>query len=233
MKAALLVTADAGLRSRLLRELGDRSVFTEPGEAEALRMLRTTEVDLVFVDVMPPVRRLTHFIARTRQLSPAVVVVCLYPTEGLAPEDQEALEAADFLLGKPFTAHDLALVIRQAEEKQGLLREVSALRAQRPATGQAIADAVNGAPELAGPASAPVLKELAKALSAGFDLRRVLDLFLDAVSEMLKPSRCALLLAEGGEFRIRAYRGLAPYVVESVRLSAESGLPLWLQAQGA
>ncbi len=234
MKAALLVTEDAALRSRLLRELGNCSVFTKPGEEEALRMLRTTEVDLVLVDVWPPVRWLTRFIARTRQLSPSAVVVCLHPTEGLSPEDREALEAADFLLRKPFSAHDLALVIRQAEEKQGLLREVSALREQRSVPGQAIAEAMNGTPEGVDPALAPVVKELAKALSAGFDLSRVLDLFLGAVAEMVKPSRAALLLADqtGSSFKIWAHRGLAPYLVESVRLQADAGLPLWLQSQG-
>lgn len=234
MSAALLVTVDDGLRSRLLRELGNRSVFTEPGESEALRTLRTTAVDLVLLDVIPPARRLTHLIARIRQLSPSAVVVCFYQTEGLTPEDLEALEVVDFLLRKPFTAHDLTLVIRQAEEKHGLLLEVSALRVQRPATGQATAETANGTPELADPALAQVVKEFAKALAAGFDLPRVLDLFLEAVSEMLRPSRCALLLAESGgaEFRIRAHRGLAPHIVDGVRLPVDGGLALWLQAQG-
>ncbi|MFQ5831039.1 MAG: GAF domain-containing protein, partial [Candidatus Methylomirabilia bacterium] len=51
---------------------------------------------------------------------------------------------------------------------------------------------------------------------------------------LLRPSRCALLLADraGADFWIRAHRGLAPHVVESIRLPADSGLPLWLQSQG-
>jgi len=234
VKPALVVTADADLRSRLLRELGDRSVFTEPEEEKALRLLRATEVDLVLVDVMPPVRRLTHFIARTRQFSPLAVVVCLSQIEGLTPEDREALEAADFLLQKPFSAHDLDHVIRQAEEKHALLAEVAALRALRSASSQASAERISAAPEVASPALAPVVREFAKALSAGFDLPRVLNLFLDAVAEMVKPSRAALLLADetGTSFTIRAHRGLAPYLVNSARLSAEGGLPLWLQTQG-
>ncbi|MBI4240741.1 MAG: GAF domain-containing protein [Candidatus Rokubacteria bacterium] len=233
MKTALVVTADANLRARLLRALGARSVFTEAGEEEALRTLRTTQVDLVIADIVPPVRRLTHFIAHTRQLSPVGVVVCLCPAEGLRAEDEEALEAADFLLRKPFTSQELARVIRQADEKHGLVLELSALRTQRPATPQTVGETLNGASEMAGPVLAPVVKEFARALSAGFDLPRALDLFLDAVSEALKPSRCALLLAEGdgAEFRIRAHRGLARSVANSVRLPADGGLALWLQAQ--
>lgn len=234
MRAALLVTADAGLRFRILRELETHSVFTEPGEEEALRTLRSVEVDLLILDFVPPVRRLTHFIARVRQLSPSAVVVCLYPAEGLSLEDREALETADFLLRKPFTAHDLVAVIRQAEEKQRLMLEVSALRAQLPTTGPTIVEAPTGTPDMPGPALAPVVKEFAKALSAGFYLPRVLDLFLDALVEMVKPSRAGLLLADetGTTFRIRSHRGLAPNLVESVRLGADSGLPLWLHAQG-
>src|SRR5262249_136895 len=71
-------------------------------------------------------------------------------------------------------------------------------------------------------------------LSAGFDLPRVLDLFLDAVAELTQPSRSAILIADqvGRAYRVGAYRGLAPHVVDSVSLPADSGLPLWLTAQG-
>jgi signal transduction histidine kinase len=234
MKAALVVSLDDALRSRVIRELEDHSVFIEVGAEGALRTLRTTEMDLVLVDVMPPIRGLSQFIARTRHLSPSAVVVCLYPGEGLTPEDREALEAADFLLAKPFTRDDLALILRQAHEKQGLLLEVSALRARPPVTGRALLDGAKALSEAASPGPAPVLKQVAKALSAGFDLPRLLDLFLEAVGEMVKPSRSALLLADeaGSSFTVRGHRGLAPHVVASARLSAESGLPFWLQTQG-
>jgi PAS domain S-box-containing protein len=79
-----------------------------------------------------------------------------------------------------------------------------------------------------------VAKEFAKALAAGFDLPRVIDLFLDAVSELARPSRSAILLAEDEhrQYRVRASRGLARHIVESVSLPADSGLPLWLMAEG-
>jgi nitrogen fixation/metabolism regulation signal transduction histidine kinase len=124
-------------------------------------------------------------------------------------------------------------VLRQVEEKLLLLQEVTALRASRIT--QEPAGVANGAPESAGgEAVGQVIKELAKALSAGFDLPRVLDLFLDAVAEMAQPSRSAILIADqvGLAYRVGAYRGLAPHVVESVSLPADSGLPLWLAAQG-
>ena len=62
----------------------------------------------------------------------------------------------------------------------------------------------------------------------------MLELFLDAVSELVRPSRSAILLSEDEhrQYRVRASRGLAPVVVESVSLPADSGLPLWLMAEG-
>ena len=77
-------------------------------------------------------------------------------------------------------------------------------------------------------------KEFAKALAAGFDLPRVLDQFLDGVAELVRPSRAAILLAdpESHLYRVAAYRGLAPHVVESLTLAADSGLPLWLATEG-
>src|SRR5882762_10094196 len=47
-------------------------------------------------------------------------------------------------------------------------------------------------------------------------------------------SRMAVLMpdTDGREFRIAAHRGLAPQIVQSVRLPAAEGLPRWLAAQG-
>ncbi len=83
-------------------------------------------------------------------------------------------------------------------------------------------------------ALARVLKAFSRVFAAGFDLRRVLDTFLEAIGDVVRPTRVAVLLPEvdGREFRIAAHRGLAPQIVQSVRLPAAEGLPRWLAAQG-
>src|SRR2546422_957545 len=83
-------------------------------------------------------------------------------------------------------------------------------------------------------ALARVLKAFSRVFAAGFDLRRVLDTFLEAIGDVVRPTRVAVLLpeADGREFRIAAHRGLAPQIVHSVRLPAAEGLPRWLAAQG-
>jgi signal transduction histidine kinase len=235
VRTVLLVSEDEGLNSRLLRALPDCSVFPASTDEEALRTLRLTEVDLVLKQVAKPVRDLGGFIAKARQLRPTVVVVCILPTEGLAPADEAETEAADFAVLHPFTTQHLHAVLRQADEKLRLLQEVAAFRhARRPMGPEPFIDEVEGSVDASSRELNQVAKEFAKALAAGFDLPRVLDLFLDAVSELARPSRSAILLVEDEhrQYRVRASRGLAPHLVESVSLPADSGLPFWLMAEG-
>ena len=128
MRTALIVTADEGVRARLLRALEDRSVFSAASDDDALKTLRLTDVDLIVKDAETPRRDLPAFLARARQLSPSAVVICLLPDEHGLPDDDDLFESADFLLRRPFSPRDVATVLRQAEDKQRLMVEVSALR---------------------------------------------------------------------------------------------------------
>jgi nitrogen-specific signal transduction histidine kinase len=235
VKTVLLVSVSDGLRPRLMRGLEDSySVFTAASDDEALRTLRLTQMELIVKEATPPYKKLASFIASVRHICPSAVVVCVLAPGSGASDEESAAESADFVLLEPFTSRQLQSLLRQADEKLGLLQELAALRAARRA-------GVEGAPEELGP-SAPasshaltqMAKEFAKALAAGFDLPRVLDQFLDGVAELVRPSRSAILLAdpETRHYRVGAYRGLAPHVVDSLTLSADSGLPLWLATEG-
>jgi len=234
VRTVLLVSEDDALGARLLRVLSDCSIFPSRTDDDALRTLRLTEVDLILKQVAGPPGDLETFIAKARQLRPTAVIVCILPADGLTPDDELAVEGADFALLQPFTTPHLRGVLRQADEKLLLLQEVAALRtARRPMALDTLTEDAD-APEASARDLTQVAREFAKALAAGFDLPRVLDLFLDAVSELARPSRSAILLAEDEhrQYRVRASRGLAPHLVDSVSLSADSGLPLWLMTEG-
>jgi len=234
VRTVLLVSEDDALGARLLRVLTDCSIFPSRTDDDALRTLRLTEVDLILKQVAGPPGDLETFIAKARQLRPTAVIVCILPADGLTPDDELAVEGADFALLQPFTTPHLRGVLRQADEKLLLLQEVAALRtARRPMALDTLTEDAD-APEASARDLTQVAREFAKALAAGFDLPRVLDLFLDAVSELARPSRSAILLAEDEhrQYRVRASRGLAPHLVDSVSLSADSGLPLWLMTEG-
>ena len=234
MRTVLLVSPDEALRTQLVRALGDRSVFFAASDDEALKTLRVTQVEAIVKDAFAPLREVPRFIARARHVCPSAVVICVLPAGESSEDDESAAEAADFVLLQPFTSRHLQDIVRQAEEKLRLLEEVAAFRSSRgAASGNGHEGSILGL-EASSHALTQVAKEFAKALAAGFDLPRVLDLFLDAVAEMVRPSRSAILLADqhGRQYRVGAFRGLVPHVVEALTLAADSGLPLWLAAEG-
>ena len=209
-------------------------MFTAASDDEALRTLRLTEMELIVKEIVGPSRDLTAFIASARHLCPTSVVVCIMTPGADTVDGESEAEAADFVLLEPFTSRQLQSLLKQADDKLHLLQEVAALRAARnPAAPGALESLVDGPPP-SPQAATQMAKEFAKALAAGFDLPRVLDQFLDGVGEMARPSRAAILLAgpESHLYRVAAYRGLAPHVVESLTLAADSGLPLWLATEG-
>jgi len=230
----LLVSPDEALRAQLVRALGDRSVFFAASDDEALKTLRVTQVEAIVKDAFAPLREVPRFIARARHVCPSAVVICVLPAGESSEDDESAAEAADFVLLQPFTSRHLQDIVRQAEEKLRLLEEVAAFRSSRgAASGNGHEGSILGL-EASSHALTQVAKEFAKALAAGFDLPRVLNLFLDAVAEMVRPSRSAILLADqhGRQYRVGAFRGLVPHVVEALTLPADTGLPLWLAAEG-
>ena len=234
MKTVLLVSASDALRPRLLRALEDTSVFSAATDEEALRTLRLTEMELILKEAAPPFRNLSSFITRVRHLVPTAVIVCVLGPGAVPSDDEGAAEAADFVLLQPFTSRHLQSVLKQAEDKLRLLQEVAALRASRRPMTESGHDEPATSPTASAHALTQMVKEFAKALAAGFDLPRVLDQFLDGVAELVRPGRAAILLADGEtrHYRVRAYRGLAPHVVDSLTLAADSGLPLWLATEG-
>lgn len=225
MNTVLLVTPDDALRARLLDALDDYSAFIAQSDAEALKIVRLIDIDLVVRDSVGLPRGLEAFVASVKEITPAALTVAIGPGE-------DESELTDFTLATGFSRRDLDGVLRQAQDKGRLEREVASLRASA-APGPLVPLAGPDEP-WEGAALARVLKEFARAFAAGFDLRRALDMFLDAIGELVRPTRTALLLpdADAREYRIVAHRGLAPQIVESVRLPGAAGLARWLAAQG-
>jgi nitrogen-specific signal transduction histidine kinase len=222
MKTVLLLVTDGRLRTRVLRVLDGYSVFEAQTETEALKILRVTDIDVV-VRETGPARGLDVSVGRIRDIAPTAQVVAV------GPHDEEA-KRADFVVDPASGDHELEATMRHAADKRRTAREIAALRSQP-------APPVRSPASLEAPFEAQaltrVLREFTRAFSGRFDLAQALDLFLDAVAELVRPTRLALLLPDQQSevYRIRASRGLAPQLVESVRLSPGEGLPGWLAAQ--
>ncbi len=226
MNTVLVVTSDDALRTRLLRGLSGFTIFDAASDSDALKTLRLVEIDLVLRDSAGPAGALSTFVSSARDVAPSALVVAV----GAAGEEEAD---ADFIVPDGFTARELDAVLRHAIEKQRLIREIKLLRAPSAAPAAAAQGALDDTSWDNG-ALARVLKAFSRVFAAGFDLKRVLDTFLEAIGDVVRPTRIAVLLpeADGREFRIVAHRGLARQIVQSVRLSATGGLPRWLVSQG-
>jgi len=223
MKTVLLVTADSALRTRLLRAFPDASVFVAQSDGEAMKTLRLVEVELIFRDSRGPGQTLESFAGRAREAAPTALLVAV-------GAGQDEIEAADFSLSASFTQRDFEIAMRQLLDRQRLQQELAALRAPTaPASAAVSADSTREPDGLA-----RILKEFSRVFAAGFDLPRVLEMVLDAIGELLRPTRSALLMldADGQSYRVRAHRGLLPQVVAAARLSATHGLGHLLARQG-
>lgn len=75
---------------------------------------------------------------------------------------------------------------------------------------------------------------ISRAFTASLDLDRLINLFLNAIEEMMGVSRLSLLLHEedSGVFSIKASRGIHPAIADRFHLLPESGLILWLSSKG-
>ena len=227
MNTVLIVTLDDALRARLLRGLGGFTIFEAPSDPEALKTLRLVEIDLVLRDSAGPAGALSTFVSGARDVAPSALVVAV----GAAGEEEAA---ADFMVPDGFTTRELDAVLRHALEKQRLVREIKMLRTPSSAPHTPTRGGAGEETSWDNAALARVLKAFSRVFAAGFDLRRVLDTFLEAIGDVVRPTRVAVLLpdADAREFRIAAHRGLAPQIVQSVRLPAGEGLPRWLASQG-
>jgi nitrogen-specific signal transduction histidine kinase len=225
MNTVLVVVPDEALRTRLISGMRDHSVFVAQNDAEALKTLRLIDVDVILCGGPGLPQDLESFIARAREASPSALTVAIG-----APGDETA--AADFSLPLTFGQRELEGALRQVTDMLRLTREVDALRLGL--VPRAVGTPAGPDQPWEGAAFARVLKEFTRAFAAGFDLPRALEMFLDAIGELVRPTRMALLLpgADAQEYRVATHRGLAPQIVGSVRLSASQGLVRWLAAQG-
>ena len=225
MNTVLILAADEALRARITRSLAAFSTFEARTEGEALRTLRLVDIDLILRESSGPAGALATFVAAARDVAPGALVVAV----GASGEDEDT---ADFAVPDGFTARELEAVLRHALDRQRLAREVAATRKAassappRPAAGE------EGAWDSA--ALARVLRGFTGMLAAGFDIPRAMGLFLESIGELVRPTRLALLRPDalGREFRIVAERGLAPQLVQGIRLSPDDGLIRWLAVQG-
>jgi PAS domain S-box-containing protein len=233
MRSLLLVADKRERLTQLQKWLGEvYTLFTAESQGDALECLQLTKVDVVVGAFETRSRTIVQFFEQAKALQPNCVTLYLAPPP--SPEsvgDEIFIPQSDFCLRGPFRCDELRSSVKQAIEKQQLIEGLASHREQDSVQRPSIPPKPAG--ELSLARIGQILRDFAKAFSSNFDLNRALNLFLDAVGELLRPSRLSILVRNRTtrEFEIRAYRGLRPKVAESLRLRADEGLPRWLMTE--
>lgn len=226
MRTVGLVSRDPALTPRVRRALeGAFDLVPLESLAQALEASTSLLVDLLLVDFGSARVDADDLLAvRARHPQPFLVGL-LSPGEPAAP----GVERCDLVVPGDATDSVLRMSIEQALRFQRLALEVGSLRRER--TRQEPAPLAEPPGGRQGPGSlGSVLKEMGKLLAAHFDLERVVDFFLDAITELVRPGRAALLLDDDeGRYRIRGQRGLDPALTQHLRLDPAEGLPAWFR----
>ena len=76
------------------------------------------------------------------------------------------------------------------------------------------------------------LVNFARMLTASFDMRKLLDTFMDSVMEIARVSRMSVLLKNKENFYVKSHHGLDPYIAENIRIGKDSALASWLAKTG-
>jgi PAS domain S-box-containing protein len=221
MRTGLLVSRNATLDARLSRTLAGTldlvSVASLGNGGQG-----PLPIDLALID-FGSVSVETEDLAAARARDPQLFLV------GLAAAEEPvgaAAEHCDLVLSQELPDGALRAAVEQALRFQRLSREVASLRRER----ERLSATPVPPPTGSGGLQATVLKEMGKLLAAHFDLDRVVDFFIDAITELVRPARAAVLLADGaGVYHVRGSRGLDAALAAHLRLSPADGLPAWLR----
>lgn len=131
----------------------------------------------------------------------------------------------DFLV-LPFEGWQVKKTLDRAWEMVELRAKLQKLQMQQPSQGKTI-------PLAQGYPSRPwaqVLCDFSRALNSRLDRDRFLELFLDAVKELVPVGKISVLLKteQSDSYYLAAHRGLDPLIIDQLQLAAAEGVMAWL-----
>ncbi len=226
MRTVRVLSRDAGLAARLRRLLNGRLDFGVGGSlSRALEPGAAGQADVLLLDFGSANVDPDELAAAAAIASRPFLVGLLAPDDPVPP----GADRCDLALPRDTPDAPLRLAIDQGLRMRRLELEVASLRRDRTRREPALAPAAangHGSSTVLG----TVLKDLGKLLSAHFDIERVVEFFLDAITELVRPGRVALLLVDDEHrYRPRGFRGLDPDLAERLRLESGEGLADWFR----
>ncbi|MFQ6043924.1 MAG: GAF domain-containing protein, partial [Candidatus Poribacteria bacterium] len=165
------------------------------------------------------------------KFNPTSLIIGLLSEEESKKADEE-IKVFDFVSRLPLVLSELRTTVQKAFETHSLGQEVTLLREQLVfLRGNAMPARQLEPPPLT---LERILPQFARVLSANFNLDRMLNTFLDTISELVHPSRISLFLYDENShfYKMKAYRGFSARFARDFKLSPDEGLPKWLITEG-
>ena len=139
--------------------------------------------------------------------------------------------------------NDLPVVVRRALERQRFQNELRLIKQTQDIVRPEQVQVINRGEIESSPArydSGPsgkyihekVIVNFARMLTVSFDMRRLLDHFIDSVMEIARVSKMSVMLKDKSGFHVRAQYGLDPYIADNITLGKDSALASWLTKTG-
>jgi signal transduction histidine kinase len=226
MRTIRVLSRDDSLAARLRRLLnGSLDLGTGGSLAQALEPGAAGQADVLLLD-FGSAKVDPDELAAAAAIAPRPFLVGLLPPDAPAPP---GADRCDLALPRDLPDAALRLAIQQGLRMRRLELEVASLRRDRtrrePVTPPTAVNG-SGSPTALG----TVLKELGKLLAAHFDIELVVEFFLDAIAELVRPGRAALLLVDDEHrYRPRGFRGLDRDLAARLRLESGEGLAEWFR----
>ncbi len=207
----------------------DVTVLRPASSAEAEELMLSLAADLAIVELPHLTANSGRLIERLCRLGPEMTVLCVTVPEVIEQARLADGAQPDLWLDISGGEQEIDRCVREALQSVQLAQET---RAQR--RGQLASDA----PGLVATANArtpaeSALHKLVGGLAAGFDLQRLLDVYVEAVGELTGcGSYCLLWRASADDcYRVVRSLGLHTAVAEQGRLLLTDGLPTWYRRQ--
>lgn len=233
MRLLLLITNNVDTTKQIRRILhSNYSILTAMNEESAIEFARSVLVDVVLLEFNPPYQKIQELVSQMGQLQPDAPILAIVPQEITERDKEEHLDRVYDCIRKPISATDLTHAVSRALERRRLLQETKLMRVQLEKTSTPLFPERVLVPSIQ--IHERTLREFSKALSASFDVKRLLDSFMDAITEMFRVSKISILLLDESnrEYRIEVFRGLHPGLTKDLRFPRDEGIAQWLRTQG-
>ncbi len=202
-------------------------VLTAGHDDDALDILRAADVDLVVVGLESLTEPALEHYHRLREQAPRAIFVCLAPEHVIEQVRTERLFSPDIWLHTGSTPADTADVLRQALAQANMTCHYDSQLTDK----SLLHDSMQRASFQDSHPASQVLEQLLSGFAGGFDRDRLLETYLKAVGELVRPGSYCLLWWNNDEdcYTVWNSQGVHQRIAASGRLLIKDALPSWYQ----